>query len=461
MWLVWRHALSAGNATTFLCRSVVGAHLDATLWVMHHRITHNTHPPRYAPVSLLASPTCCGMHLLGQDGAAYKGNLDEVKRLFSTGEACVTDRDRDVTRRRTALLWAIAGGQLHVVTWLVQEGGSSLTEKEECDNGMEMTDETPSWWFGQTAIQLAVSCGQWDVIRFFLDEGFTDIEDCDTGFEGKPLTMVAVDHDQFDIAKRLIREGTVSIQETSQRNGDNVLHQAIGHLGPDGIVKWYLEECKADVHARNNEGETALLRAVYCQNVRNVLYLLREHCADISDVDDNGRDVWGKLHQGCFDRPWEYTCHIDLADMYSVLRYYDPLEDQIEFIEGLPWEEENNEGLPFPGEYRDWLLQTERAFTNPNLEMYRSQRLTFLHEGSDFARLVIPDLQSIVTEYAQPSAEDQLSRAVVAEAATADTYALAMWQRTAQLQTRLTSVETENAALREQLQRAKERDKQR
>jgi hypothetical protein len=33
------------------------------------------------------------MELLGEDGAAYKGNLDEVKRLFRTGEASPSDRD--------------------------------------------------------------------------------------------------------------------------------------------------------------------------------------------------------------------------------------------------------------------------------------------------------------------------------------------------------------------------------
>jgi len=33
------------------------------------------------------------MQLLGEDGAAYKGNLDEVQRLFRTGEVSVTDCD--------------------------------------------------------------------------------------------------------------------------------------------------------------------------------------------------------------------------------------------------------------------------------------------------------------------------------------------------------------------------------
>ena len=66
------------------------------------------------------------MQLLGWVGAAYKGNLDEVQRLFRTGEASPTDRDWNGW---TALLWAFCGRQLHVAKWLVREGGSSATER--------------------------------------------------------------------------------------------------------------------------------------------------------------------------------------------------------------------------------------------------------------------------------------------------------------------------------------------
>ena len=42
------------------------------------------------------------MELLEEDGAAFKGNLDTVQRLFRTGEASPSDRD-DLFRK-TALL---------------------------------------------------------------------------------------------------------------------------------------------------------------------------------------------------------------------------------------------------------------------------------------------------------------------------------------------------------------------
>ena len=53
------------------------------------------------------------MKLLGGGGAVYKGKLDEVQRLFRTGEASPTDRSAN---GRTALMWAAMGKHLHVVS---------------------------------------------------------------------------------------------------------------------------------------------------------------------------------------------------------------------------------------------------------------------------------------------------------------------------------------------------------
>ena len=73
-------------------------------------------------------------------------------------------------------------------------------------------------------------------------------------------------------------------------------------------------------------------------------------------------------------------------------------------------------------------MQTERAHAHPLLIRYRAHRLDLLgwEQGSDRARLLIPDLQNIVLEYQlcdglvqYLSAEELLAAAVMAEAAAA------------------------------------------
>jgi hypothetical protein len=238
------------------------------------------------------------MKLLGWDGAACKGNLDEVHRLFRTGEASPTDRDE--LYGRTALQWALWSKQLHAVKWLVREGGSIITE-------------------------------------------------------------------------------------------------------------------------RNSVGWTALLWAVFRYHVESIQFFLRECGADIADVDNQGRDVWGMLMQGVRYRTEDdLPTPANLADVYSILRCHGSPTDPTAFIEGL----KISAGASLPAAHRDLLLQTERAHASPNRRPYRAQRLALLHEGSDFARIVIPDLQNIVAEYAQPTAEAQLSAAVIAEAAEAEQHLL-------------------------------------
>ena len=174
-----------------------------------------------------------------------------------------------------------------------------------------------------------------------------------------------------------------------------------------------------------------MLLAVWGMHAESVQFLLRECRVDIADVDNRGCDVWGNLELGIqqLAEENELPSPAELADVYSLLRCYTSPADFTAFIKGLQYEvaynEEDDELVlgPIPAAHTDLLQQTERAHTSPNLLPYRAQRLALLHEGSDFARLVIPDLQNIVAEYAQPTAEAQLSGAVIAEAVEADEHA--------------------------------------
>jgi hypothetical protein len=194
-------------------------------------------------------------------------------------------------------------------------------------------------------------------------------------------------------------------------------------------MRWLLQEGGADVHDRDNNGMTALLFAMRALYTESVQFLLREHGADIADLTTNGDGVWEMMADALQykevnvaeeENPLPFP--VEVADLYSVLRCYGSPADPTAFIERLEcragWRCE-----PLPAAYRDLLLQTEHAHASPNLLPYRAQRLALLHEGSDFADIIIPDIQNMVAQYAQPTAEAQLSAAVIAEAAEADRHA--------------------------------------
>ena len=62
--------------------------------------------------------------------AAEEGELAEVKRLLESGEAVITER----CGGWTALFWAVQSDHVDVVQYLVEEGGASITERD--DDGM-------------------------------------------------------------------------------------------------------------------------------------------------------------------------------------------------------------------------------------------------------------------------------------------------------------------------------------
>ena len=102
------------------------------------------------------------------------------------------------------------------------------------------------------------------------------------------------------------------------------------------------------------------------------------------------------------------------------MRCYGSPPDPAAYIAGLEYDYDE---LPLPPAHTDLLRQTERAHASPNLRPYRAQRLALLHENTDFADIIIPDIQNMVAAYAQLTAKDQLSAAVIAEAAEADEHA--------------------------------------
>jgi hypothetical protein len=244
-----------------------------------------------------------------------------------------------------------------------------------------------------------------------------------------------------DLVRWLVRECGADVHERDHR-GWTAFSLAV-YKGNIEVAEFLLRECGADLHARTTHGLTALLVAVSNFHTETVQFLLQ--CgADVTDADNGGLGLWSTLKRGLLAMNTKQLCNepAALADLYSVLRCYSSPADPIAYIGGLQCQVnahatdgDDDDGYDLgllgfvetvagalPDRHRELLLRTERAHVI--VQPYRAQRLALLHEGSDFARIVIPDLQTIVADYAQQStADEQSCAAVIAEAAVAEKHA--------------------------------------
>jgi hypothetical protein len=152
------------------------------------------------------------MLLLGWYGAAREGMLMEVQRILSAGEASVTD----MLYGKTALLWAVLGGHLPVVEWLLREGGSFVAERDA---------------EGYTALLLAALSRQWHLMRWFLVTGRASVLERNT--KGSTALLIAVRTLNTLQVQRLLRECEADIADVD--NDGNIwdqLHSALKTTTP-------------------------------------------------------------------------------------------------------------------------------------------------------------------------------------------------------------------------------------
>ena len=93
--------------------------------------------------------------------AAMEGTLPEVTRLLESGQAVITE----LKNGWTALLWAAWNDHTHVVQYLLEEGGASITE---CTQGI-----------GVTALLCAVRKGNLNTATYLLRQGGASITETD------------------------------------------------------------------------------------------------------------------------------------------------------------------------------------------------------------------------------------------------------------------------------------------
>ncbi|ELW70899.1 2-5A-dependent ribonuclease [Tupaia chinensis] len=149
---------------------------------------------------------------------------------------------------------------------------------------------------GATPFIIAGIVGNVQLLRLFLSKG-ADVNECD--FNGFTAFMEAAAYNKVDALRFLHERGAkVNLgrkpkmdQEKLGKGGATALMDAAekGHIV---VLKILLDEMGADVNARDNMGQNALIHALQSCNdrdVENVIHLLLDHGADVSGRGERGK----------------------------------------------------------------------------------------------------------------------------------------------------------------------------
>ena len=160
------------------------------------------------------------MALLGRQGAAFQGHLRDV--TVRRPVTPVTVDENGVT----VLMWAAIGGQLHVVQWLLREGGSDAAERDK---------------HGMTALLLAALHQKWSCVQWLLQAGFAEVGDRDE--EGTTALLFSVLALHAASAQMLLRDGKADIADRDKEGDD---------------VWWTMHDARSATHTEDLPSTTEL-----------------------------------------------------------------------------------------------------------------------------------------------------------------------------------------------------------
>ena len=193
--------------------------------------------------------------------AVKGGHLETLKYLVEKG-AEVNARD---TKRKTALHYAAQGGHLEPLKYLVGKGAEVDAQNKK----------------GETGLHYAAQGGHLEALKYLVGKG-AEVNALDT--KRKTALHYAAEEGQLKTLKYLVEKGAeVNARDKERRK--TVLHYAAeeGHLEPFK----YLVEKGAEVHTLDKEGKTALHYAATRGHLEILKYLV-EKGAEVND-----RDQWG------------------------------------------------------------------------------------------------------------------------------------------------------------------------
>ena len=196
-------------------------------------------------------------------GAVYRNGLDEAKRLLDEGadkEAMTMATERLVSK--TALMIAAINGNEKVCDLLIEKGANIDAKDSE----------------GDTALTWAIREGRASICALLIRKG----ADVNARNRGYAQIMHAAVSGSVEICEMLINNGA---EANPEKNGV-VLRLAAqnGHTEACGL---FIEK-GVDVDARDDDGETALMRAAFYDHTKTCAFLIRKG-ADINAKSRDGK----------------------------------------------------------------------------------------------------------------------------------------------------------------------------
>ena len=195
--------------------------------------------------------------------AAEKGHLKICRMLLQSYNFVNHERDDDGL---TVLHSAVLSGELELLQYLIENGSDVFSKTKD----------------GRSCLHLAAEQGDLNICRMLLQNyNFVIQEADDDGFT--VLHSAALGGD-LALLQYLIKNGSEVFSKT--KDGRNCLHLAAekGHLN---ICRALLENYNFDIHARDDDMFTVLLRATFSDNLELLEYLI-----------DHGSDVFSKTTDG-------------------------------------------------------------------------------------------------------------------------------------------------------------------
>ena len=186
----------------------------------------------------------------------------------------VTDRQENTSHYGYSLFQlAVRTNQLDMVQYLVEEQGADV-------NAPAFQEDRP-----------ICDAHSASMIEYLLDQGTDLTQVIDEEHDEMSILMTVlrrcIKEGNLDLTKRIMTEHNMDGDEFVASRGDTLLHYAAEH-GHLDIVRFLVEECNADIHARCTSGQTPLHQTGTLQVAE---YLISKHGADPNLACDNGNTV--------------------------------------------------------------------------------------------------------------------------------------------------------------------------